>query len=84
MMVVEVCWDDAFIDTKDVSIKQAQKCKPVRRFTIGYLVAENDTGLVLSTDYFPLAKKAPKEVSAIMVIPWGMIDYWEYQDVESD
>lgn len=83
MKIVEVRWFDAWIDTGDVCIKKAKKAKPVERFTVGYLVGENQDGLVLSTDYFP-KKKRVKEVSALMVIPWGMIDYWEIQDVQTD
>jgi len=80
MKIVEVRWWDAWIDTEDVSIKKAKKLKPVERFTVGYLVAENEYGVVLSTDYFPKKKKI-REVSATMVIPWGMIEHWEIQDV---
>ena len=82
MKIVECKWHDAWIDTIDVPIKDAKKCKPIPRFTIGYLVAENEHGLVLSTDYFPKKKKKVKDVSALMVIPWGMLDYWEIFDVE--
>ena len=79
MRVCEVLWWDAWIDTKDISIKSAAKLKPILRTTVGFLVAENTHGVVLSTDYFN--KKTVKEVSATMVIPWGMIeDYWEFID----
>jgi hypothetical protein len=80
MKIVEVRWWDAFIDTDDMSIKKAKNLKPVERFTVGYLVAENEHGIVLSTDYFPRKTKVT-EISATMVIPWGMIEYWEVQDV---
>lgn len=79
--IVEVRWFDAWIDTGDICIKKARKSKPIERFTIGYLIEEGEDGLVLSTDYFPNKKKRVKEISARMVIPWGMIDYWEIQDV---
>lgn len=78
--IVEVRWMDAWIDTSDASIKEARKSKPVERFTVGYLVEETDECLILSTDYFP-RKGRTKEVSALMIIPWGMIDYWEIRDV---
>jgi len=70
--IVEVRWWDAFIDTDDISLKAAKKARPIERFTVGYLIAENKHGIVLSTDYFPKKKKV-KEVSALMVIPSGMI-----------
>lgn len=79
--LVEVKWVDAFIDTSDLSIKEAKKLKPITRFTVGYLIAENEDCLILSTDYFP-KKKTVKEISATMVIPTGWIQYWEIQDVE--
>ena len=79
MKVCEVLWWDAWIDTKDISIKAAAKLKPILRTTVGFLVAENTHGVVLSTDYFN--KKKVREVSATMVIPWGMMEeYWEYVD----
>jgi len=79
--IVECKWNDAWIDTGDISIKRAQKLKPVARYTVGYLVSENEHGIVLSTDYFPKKRKVT-EVSATMVIPWEMIEYWEIQDVD--
>lgn len=81
MKIVEVRWLDAWIDTSDISIKEAKKQKPVERFTVGYLVEEREDCLILSTDYFPKKKNRVKEVSALMVIPMGMVSYWEIQDV---
>jgi len=83
MKIVEVRWWDAWIDVSDSTLKTARKQRPIERFTVGYLVGENEDGIVLSTDYFPKKKKV-KEVSALMVIPWGMIEHWEYQDVEEN
>jgi len=80
--LVEVKWLDAFISTSDMSIKDAKKLKPIERFTVGYLIAETEECLILSTDYFPKKKKRVKEVSATMVIPTGWIQYWEIQDVD--
>ncbi|KKL08771.1 hypothetical protein LCGC14_2572530 [marine sediment metagenome] len=60
MKVCEVLWWDAWIDTKDISIKAAAKLKPILRTTVGFLVAENAHGVVLSTDYFN--KKKVREV----------------------
>jgi len=75
--VVEVAWEDAFIDTKDLSLKKAKKLNPIRRSTIGYLIADKENCIVLSTDRF----HKEKEISAPMVIPKGMIlEYWEYED----
>jgi hypothetical protein len=76
--VVEVSWEDAFIDTKDLSLKKAKKLKPIRRSTIGYLIADKDDCIVLATDRF----HKEKECNAPMVIPKGMIlEYWEYEIV---
>lgn len=81
MKIVEVRWFDAWIDTGDVCIKKAKKSKPIERYTVGYLIADDEDGIVLSTDYFPKGKKV-KDVSALMVIPWGMVEAWEIKDVE--
>jgi hypothetical protein len=73
--VAEVLWEDAWIDTNDISIKKAIKLSPVIRSTIGYLITEKEDCIVLSTDYF----EKGKEVSAPMVIPTGMIiEWWVY------
>jgi len=75
--VVECTWWDAWISTSDLSIKKAKKLKPVKRSTVGYLVADCDDWIVLSTDRFHKGK----EISAPMVIPKGMIlEYYEYVD----
>ena len=76
MRVAEVYWDDAWIDTDDLSIKKAKKLKPCKRSTVGFLVAVKDDCIILSTDRF----KKGKEISAPMVIPMGMIlDWWVYE-----
>jgi hypothetical protein len=80
MKIVEVHWLDAWIDTGDVSLKQAKKSKPIERYTVGYLIEETDECIILSTDYFP-KKGRTKEVSATMVIPMGWVKSWEIQDV---
>ena len=77
LRIVEVKWQDAWIDTTDMKIKKAKKLKPCIRSTIGYLVEDSGDWLVLSTDKF----EKGKEISAPMVIPWGMVvDYWTYED----
>ena len=76
MKVAVVKWVDAFIDTDDMFIKDARKLKPVKRYTVGFLVAENKHGVVLSTDYYH-AKKKPKEIAAPMFIPWGIVTKFE-------
>lgn len=71
--VVAVTWGDAFIDTEDFDKKDAKKTKPVMRTTVGFLIAENDEGLVLATDEY---KKKSDGVNAKMFIPWGMVTEW--------
>ena len=81
--VVEVKWEDAWIDTEDVLIVEAKRLKPVLRSTVGWLVSESDNEIVLATDIY----HTPKEkdyVNSIMVIPKGMVlNYWEYELNES-
>jgi hypothetical protein len=77
--VIEVQWEDAWIDTDDILITKAKKLKPIMRSTVGWLVADNENELILSTDIFH-SKKERKYVNAIMVVPKGMIvEYWEYE-----
>jgi|TARA_X000001388_G_scaffold47116_1_gene33720 hypothetical protein len=77
--IVEVKWDDAWIDTEDVLISEAKKLKAVSRSTVGWLVSDNENELILATDMYH-NDKDKEYVNAIMVIPKGMIiDYWEYE-----
>lgn len=76
-IAVEVVWGDAWISTDDISVKKAKSLRPVKRRTIGYLVAENKECVVLCTDIYD---KEPKTVNAPMVIPWGWVyEYYEYE-----
>ena len=82
--VIEVKWEDAWIDTDDILITKAKKLKPIMRSTVGWLVADNENGLILSTDIFH-SEEDSKYVNTIMVIPKGMIvEYWEYEIDEID
>lgn len=74
-MIVEIVWDDAHCSTGEITVKSAAKTKPIRTRTIGYLVGENDDGIVLGTDTY---EKQPKSFRVVNFIPWGMVvEYWE-------
>ncbi len=78
MQVVEIHWLDAHVSTDDISIKAAQKTEGILTETIGYLIADNDAGLVVAMDRWP---KSPKHVKVHTFIPWGMVvDWWSYED----
>ena len=74
MKIVRVTWDDAHVTTGETTIKAAAKIKPVRTSTVGFLVAENDEGLVIATDIY---EKHPKTGKIINFIPYGMIVAYE-------
>lgn len=77
MRVVEVWWGDAHVSTNDISIKKATDSKPIATITVGFLVAENDDGVVVAMDCWP---KDPKNVKVHTFIPWGMVtDYYEWK-----
>jgi len=79
MKVVEVHWDDAHVTTSDMSVKKAQKQKPVRTTTVAFLVAENEHGVVLATDSYP---DDPKNVKIVNFVPWGcVVDFYEFEDI---
>ena len=78
MKTVEVIWDDAHVSTGETTVKKAEKIKPIRTSTVGYLVAENNEGIVMASDTYPRDKKTGRVIN---FIPWGMIvEYWEYSD----
>jgi hypothetical protein len=63
-------WGDAFIDTNDFTVEEADDTEPVWRHTIGFLIAKNQYGYVLATDVY----SDPEEgVAAKMFIPHGMV-----------
>jgi hypothetical protein len=75
--IVIVSWDDAWIDTEDFTIKKAKKMKGVLRHTVGWLVDENEEGIVLCTDYY---EKKSDGFNTPMFIPWGWVrDYTEVE-----
>jgi len=79
MKIVEVHWDDAWVDTDEISVKQALTKKPIRTITVGQLIAENDDGIVIVVDSYP---KSPKKGRVTNMIPWSMVVYYyEYQDI---
>ena len=80
--VVEVSWLDAHVTTEEMSVKEAQKQKPVLTTTVATLIAENEHGVVLATDTYP---EDPQNVKIVNFIPWGVIEeYWEFVDEEKD
>jgi len=79
MKVVEVHWNDAFVDTDEISQKGAQKLKPYKTVSIGQLFAENEHGVVMVVDSYPKAKKKGRVYNLIL---WeNMTEYWEYEDI---
>ncbi len=50
--IMKVEWEDAWIDTEDHLIDEAKKLKPVLRSSVGYLVADNENEIILSTDRY--------------------------------
>lgn len=72
--VVEVTWGDAFVSTSDISEKKAKRAKPVIRTTVGFLVAENDDGIVIAMDAYKGGG-----FNTYTLVPWGWIkEYFEY------
>ena len=79
MKIVEVHWDDAWVSTNSLTVKQALKKQAIKTITVGQLIAENDAGVVMVLDSYP---KTPKEGRVVNFVPWEMItDYYSYEDV---
>tara|TARA_R100001480_G_scaffold58612_1_gene71595 strand:+ start:26 stop:283 length:258 start_codon:yes stop_codon:yes gene_type:complete len=82
MKIIEVKWEDAWVDTIDISISEVKKLKPIIRTTVGWRISENKEGIILATDYFNDDKKY---INTPMCIPWGIIlEYWEYEINDTD
>lgn len=68
--VVVVEWGDAFIDSEDFNIEEAQGTEPVYRKTVGFFIAHNQYGIVLATDLYA----DPEDGAAgKLFIPNGMV-----------
>ena len=77
MKVVEVLWGDAWCSTRDISVRKARDLKPVMRTSVGFLVEENDDGVVIAMDRY---EDDPDHAHTHALIPWGWIEgYWEYR-----
>ena len=68
--VYVVEWGDAFIDNEDFDPEDAASTEPVRRRTVGFLIAKNQHGYVLATDEY---EEESDGVAAKMFIPHGMV-----------
>ena len=71
--IAEGYWGDAWIDSKDYSLNDAKKLKPIQRKTVGYLINKTEDALILVTDLFLNEKDT---VNTTMVIPLGMVSEW--------
>ena len=74
--IAEILWEDAWVEVKDFSIKEALTFKPVLRSTVGYLIEETDECVILATDLY---EKEIDVANTPMIIPWSAIlGYWEF------
>lgn len=67
--VVAIEWGDAFIEGDDFTQEDADATEPVRRTSVGFLVASNQHGYVLATDTY----HESDEIAGRMFIPHGMV-----------
>ena len=74
--IAEILWEDAWVEAKDFSIKEALTFKPVLRATVGYLIEETEECVILATDLY---EKETDGANTPMIIPWSVIlGYWEF------
>lgn len=75
--IVEVLWEDSWVESKDFSLKEISKLKPVLRSTVGYTVDCTDECLILKTDLYVADEKT---INTPMVIPWSaVLAWWEFE-----
>jgi len=75
--ITEVLWEDAWVEMKDYSIKEALTLAPVIRSTVGYKVGDTDECLILATDLY---SKEKTTINTPMVIPWSaVLALWEFE-----
>jgi hypothetical protein len=71
--VVEVVWDDAWVDSDSMSVKAARKSVATRTHSVGFLVSNTDEGITMATDTY---EKDRKNVRIVNFIPHCMIVSW--------
>ena len=77
MDVVEVLWEDAWVDCKDYSISEMSALAPVKRRTVGYKIRETSQCIILATDLYEQDKTT---VHTVMIIPWSaVLELWDYE-----
>lgn len=79
MKVVEIHWNDAWIEEGEISAKKALTLKAYKVITVGQLIAENDYGVVTITDSYP----EDGDIGRVHnFVPWECItEYYVYEDI---
>jgi len=67
-----ITWDDAHGTNSSIEIKDLKNTKPCRTHTIGFVVAENTHGVIISMDVY-VGKEWSKHCNNYAFIPHGMI-----------
>ena len=65
-----VVWNDAHASTSTTDVKAAALLKPILTYSVGFVVAENQHGVVLASDLY---HDHPGEAYGPMFIPHGII-----------
>lgn len=65
-----VVWNDAYMSTGEIDKDRADTIRPVLTHSVGHLVSQNDSGVVISTDAFP---GEPGTFANWHFIPSGML-----------
>ena len=79
MRKVEVTWLDAWSSSDDAPIEAIQGLKPITRRNLGYLLSEDDEGIILAAGISEKAIigediKRKDTFSDRILIPWGVIE----------
>ena len=68
MKVIEIEWLDACGTSEDIDIGTARKFTPIKRINVGYLMEENEVGVIISWGFLD-----NKQSDATKLIVKGMI-----------
>ena len=73
MKTVEVCWIDAWNDSEELTVNDAQALRPIKRRQVGYLLKQSDVAIVLAAGVYEKVPDGIDSFCDVVVIPMGIV-----------
>jgi hypothetical protein len=73
MKIVEVSWIDAWNDSEELTVNDAQNLRPIKRRQVGYLLNESNLAIVLAAGMYEQIPGGVNSFCDVVVIPMAII-----------